>query len=234
MEIANILATMRKTGYFHSVDRCPVKIEINKGLAILESIGKEMTPNFVIDDSNKFVYKNMIRWMAGDPQMKAIDPTTKEVIPGNLRAGIYIAGPTGTGKTFTMDLFAIFGRILRIPVGFNGNPDRRVLSWGSFRTDDICEEFNQQGTFDRFRKIPIVCLQDLGSEPAESMYMGNRVPVMRQILENRGDRQDQITLITSNLPIIHDQTAEKYGDRVVSRLCSLTNYFELKGGDRRK
>jgi len=79
-----------------------------------------------------------------------------------------------------------------------------------------------------------MAFQDLGSEPMESLYMGNRLNVMRQILENRGDRTDVITLITSNLPINCQEFTSMYGDRVASRLLEMCNYFEIKGTDRRK
>ncbi len=53
-------------------------------------------------------------------------------------------------------------------------------------------------------------------------------------LEYRGDRTDQLTLITSNLPMNHKRFVERYDDRVASRLNEMCNYFEIKGKDRRK
>jgi len=66
------------------------------------------------------------------------------------------------------------------------------------------------------------------------LYMGNRINVMRRILEYRGDQSDQITLITSNLPYNSKKFVELYGDRVASRLNEMCNYFEITGKDRRK
>ena len=81
--------------------------------------------------------------------------------------------------------------------------------------------------------MPIICIQDLGSEQMESLYMGNRENVIRRMIEYRGDRTDMLTLITSNLPMAHQKLEEKYGDRVVSRLNEMCNYLEIKGKDRR-
>lgn len=227
---------MREYGIIQSIQRYKYQpYEMDAALKAVTEIGKAMNPRFVIDDDNRFVYENMIRWIQGDAEMKCIDPITKEVVPGNMYAGIYVAGPTGTGKSFLLDLFKIYCKIDNIQVMFDGDEkQRRCLSWASYRADQICEEFTRDGTIDRYKKMNIVAIQDFGSEPAESMYMGNRVNVMRQIIEYRGDRTNQITLISSNLPIDYQKTTEKYGDRVVSRLHSLTNYFELKGKDRRK
>ena len=81
---------------------------------------------------------------------------------------------------------------------------------------------------------PMLGIQDLGSEPQESLYMGNRVDVVRQLIEHRGDKTDEMTLITSNLKINGERLVNRYGDRVASRLVEMCNYFEIKGKDRRK
>jgi DNA replication protein DnaC len=82
--------------------------------------------------------------------------------------------------------------------------------------------------------MEILGIQDLGAEPAESLYMGNRAHVLRQILEYRGDFSDKLTLITSNLPINHQLFADRYHVRVSSRLNEMCNYFEIRGKDRRE
>ena len=81
--------------------------------------------------------------------------------------------------------------------------------------------------------MQIIGIQDLGQEPKETLYMGNRLNVLQQLLEYRGDRGDQLTLITSNLRISSETLKRDYGDRVQSRLVEM-NYFEIKGKDRRK
>ena len=108
----------------------------------------------------------------------------------------------------------------------HGDPEFKCLN------ADTKEVIN--GTFEGFKKMNIIGFQDLGSEPIESLYMGNRINVMRRILEYRGDQSDQITLITSNLPYNSKKFVELYGDRVASRLNEMCNYFEITGKDRRK
>jgi DNA replication protein DnaC len=102
------------------------------------------------------------------------------------------------------------------------------------RADDICTRFTETGTIDGYKKINVIGIQDLGSEPAESCYMGNRLNVLRNLIEARGDRSDTITFITSNIPINHKMLVEQYNDRVASRLCEMCNYYEIRGVDRRK
>ena len=64
--------------------------------------------------------------------------------------------------------------------------------------------------------------------------MGNKLEVLRTLIESRGDRTDAMTLFTSNFPMSHKSIIDRYGDRVASRLVEMCNYMEIKGKDRRK
>jgi hypothetical protein len=232
-DIGQIIEKIRQRGFFSTIKRFSyVPYDIKIALNVVSAIGKERSCKFAIDDQNRFAYENMIRWVHGDPDFKCLDPETRWPIPGRLNAGIYIAGNTGTGKSWLLEIMAAYSTVdnVQIVVG----DTQRCLYWKNLRADTVCDEYTETGSFERFKKSPIIGFQDLGSEPVESMYMGNRVNVMRQILEYRGDQTDKITLITSNLPINHKAFVDRYGDRVSSRLHEMCNYFEIKGKDRRK
>jgi hypothetical protein len=233
--ISMILGRIKERGLFQTITRFTyLPYDMGIAMQVVDAIGKDRNPKFKIDDENRFVYENMVRWIHGDPEMKCLDPEAKKVIPGRLDAGIYIAGNTGSGKSWALEIMAAYCLIDNVQV--KTGEAQRCLYWGNVRTDVICDEFTESGSFDRFKKMSIIGIQDLGtdSEPIESMYMGNRISVLKQILEHRGDRTDQITLITSNLPMNHQRLIDRYGDRVSSRLNEMCNYFEIKGKDRRK
>lgn len=233
INMSAILGKIKERGLFQSIKRFSyMPYNMNMALSVIDAIGKERSAKFAIDAENRFTYENMIRWVHGDPEMKCVDPETKSIIPGRLDAGIYIAGNTGSGKSWTLEIMSAYCLIDNVQVQVGET--QRCLYWSNVRTDTICDEYTTDGTFDRFKKISVVGFQDLGAEPLESMYMGNRMNVMRQILEHRGDRSDQITLITSNLPMEHKMFIDRYGDRVASRMREMCNYFELTGQDRRK
>jgi hypothetical protein len=231
--ISHVLGKIKDRGLFHSITRYPyLPYDMNLAMEVVDAIGKNRNAKFCIDSENKFVYENMVRWIHADPEMKCIDPDTKRVIPGRLDAGIYIAGNTGSGKSWTLEIMAAYCLTDNVQITLGNN--KRCLYWGNIRTDVICDGYVTDGTFDKYKTMSIIGIQDLGTEPSESMYMGNRVNVMRQILEYRGDFTDKMTLITSNLPMNHKFFIEKYGDRVSSRLNEMCNYFEIQGKDRRK
>lgn len=232
--INQVLNRIGNRGLFQGITRYVyADYDMQESLAIVEAIGKSRNPAFVIDDENRFTYENMIRWCHCDTKMQAIDPVTKKVIPGGLKKGIYIAGNTGTGKSWCLEVMAAYAMAFGFVITL-GETEKRMLYWDNVRADDICEEYAANGTFQKFKTRNIYGIQDLGSEPAESVYMGNRIEVLRQLLEYRGDRTDQVTLITSNLPMNHKILVDRYGDRVSSRLTAMCNYFEIRGKDRRK
>ncbi len=230
--MAEILAKVKSRGLFKGIGRWVYDLDMEMALEIIEGIGKDRDPRFCIDNDNRFTYENLIKWAHCDTSMKCIHPETKQIIPGDLKKGLYIAGNTGTGKSWALEILAAYAMVCNFQIQFGEN--KRCLYWGNVRTDIICDKYKTEGTFDNYKQMSIIGIQDLGAEPIESMYMGNRENVLRQILEYRGDRSDQMTLITSNLPMTHKVFIDKYDDRVASRLNKMCNYFEIKGKDRRK
>lgn len=217
---------------FPAITRTRVACSIDTALRVVERIGQSRSPKFRIDDNNRFLYENFIRWICADEAMLCIDPVTREVVNGDLRKGIYIAGGTGTGKSWCLDIMSAFCSIDNLSVGIGSM--RIPLRWRSYRTDKVCDDFAEYGSLAKYKDAPIVGFHDLGAEPAEAMHMGNRLHPMREILESRGDCADKLTLITSNLSFAHETFTARYGDRCASRLYEMCNYFEIKGQDRRK
>ena len=241
MELTAILKNLEDSETANKIGRFHYKLEkMERGLEVVKGIGKLRKPDFEIDDENRWVYTQLIKWVQGDPSFECHDietggpgksPQTKQ---GNINAGIYIAGNTGSGKSWALEIMSRFSEVDRIRVSFGEKLLK--LQYPNYRTDDVCEHFSKNGSVEKFKKMPIVCFHDLcsDSEPEESLFMGNRLKVMQSILESRGDRQDQLTLITSNIPFTHSLFRERYSDRVVSRMFEMCNYFELTGKDRRK
>lgn len=232
ISISDIIRKIEERGIFKGIKRYTyMPYSLDKAVEVVEAIGRTRRKNFCIDDDNRFAYENIIRWIHGDKDMRCIDPATHQEMPGRLDAGIYIAGNSGSGKSWAMEIMSAYTIIddVQITIG----ETRRCLRWPNVRADIICEEYTKTGLYEKYKKMPIICIQDLGSEQMESLYMGNRENVIRRMIEYRGDRTDMLTLITSNLPMAHQKLEEKYGDRVVSRLNEMCNYLEIKGKDRR-
>lgn len=197
---------------------------------MISDIGRKYTPDFQVDDDNKFVYNHLTAWILGSPALRSLDPMTGKERAGNVKQGIYICGNTGSGKSLLMQVMLDFAKQNEIKYGIKDY--LFDFAWWQVKADKICDYYLRNGDLYDFEQEFILCIDDLGTESAESVYMGNRINVLRQLLEYRLDEPDKITIITSNLPIKSPQFTQKYGDRVVSRLQQC-NYYELKGQDRR-
>lgn len=229
-----ILNCIKQRGMFGRMTRYQYPCDIEEALHIVEAIGKSRNPRFVIDSENKFTYENFIRWCHCDTSMLCLNPISLQVVPGDLKRGIYIAGSTGSGKSWCLDIMQAYCRVFGFKVQFFEDTTQSSLAWQSVRSDTICDTFTESGSISGFKKRNILGIQDFGSEPQESLFMGNRIDVMRSLIEYRGDKSDGLTLITSNLKLGGEKLLNRYGDRVASRLCEMCNYFEIKGTDRRK
>lgn len=233
--IEQILKGIIERGDFLGIERHEkTNYDIEHAMAIVEAIGKMRTPKFKIDDENRFAYENFIKWLHSDPTMQALDPSSGAAISGNLKRGIYIAGNTGSGKSWCLEIMREYARAIGFPIKFQSEEKGRLLLWSIYRADELCREFAECGDIQQFKTKSILAIQDLGQEQQETLYMGNRMNVLKQLLEYRGDQDGQLTLITSNLKLSGKKLEELYGDRVQSRLFEMCNYFEIKGKDRRK
>lgn len=212
--------------------RKPVSKEIwdmKEMMKAFQRIGSKWVPIYAIDQSNEHCIHNLVSWLLNDPEMTAIEPNSGRLVKGRLDKGIYLAGNTGSGKSLVMKILAM----MESKIGIAGTD--KIPTWIEVRADEVVSEFAANGyeSLAFYKKAPVLCIQDLGAEPNEVLYMGNRVNVMKLILESRGDRLDQMTLITSNLPINCQENVARYGERVVSRLMEMCNYLTLVGEDRR-
>ncbi|MCI6672402.1 MAG: hypothetical protein MSG77_07685 [Prevotella sp.] len=232
--IGRLVRHIETSGYFNTYRRYAyTNYDISHALKVIEAIGKSRNRKFVIDEENRFAYENFIKWCHGDTTMQALDPLTGNMKKGNIKSGIYIAGNTGSGKSWCLEIMLAYVQALNFQIKFTDERTPSPLYWYIVRADDICEQFARSGDISNYKKRLIIGIQDFGQEPKETLYMGNRLNVLQQLVEYRGDRADEITLITSNLRISSETLKGRYGDRVQSRLAEMCNYFEIKGRDRR-
>ena len=233
--IERILNAINQRGMFNGFTRYQyMNYDVEEALKIVEAIGKSRDPKFVIDDENRFTYENFIKWCHCDTSMMCLNPLTRQEVPGRLKRGIFIAGNTGSGKSWCLEIMLAYCAAWGFKVSFVDDNNPRLLWWHTVRADAICDHFAENGNLQKYKNQNILGIQDMGSEQQEVLYMGNRLDVIRNLIEYRGDKMDELTLITSNLKINGEKLVSRYGDRVSSRLIEMCNYFEIKGKDRRK
>lgn len=211
--------------------RWKTDLSVDDAMDIVREIGLGYSPEFVIDKNNEYVYRNIVKWIHGDESMQAVDPKTNKLTQGRLKAGIYITGSTGTGKSWCLNILRDYARLIKRPIHFMPDDNRTQFIWASYNASDITNEYLAVGNIREIEDKRMLCIQDLGCEPTEIVYMGNRINVIKSLIERRGDEMNRMLLVTSNIPIA--RIVERYGDRVASRLNQMCNYYILKGDDRR-
>ena len=234
------IAELRDSGVIQYIKRERIELDIQSAISAVSAIGSAIVPEFRIDDDNRFVFENLIRWIHADPSCECHDASSGKRIKARLNAGLYICGPTGTGKSVALNVIMPSARFIgaRIIIQNHRRTHNPVMPLSTYpvRSDLITDEFVAMGSIGRWKTAEILAIQDLGSEPKLSNYMGNQLNVMKSIIEYRGDRSDMISCFTSNLSLAANggkQVSEEYEDRVSSRLRQMCNVYILKGKDRR-
>lgn len=218
---------------FQKVQRNEQEYNSNEILDALVVLGKKRREKFTIDEENRSAYESAAKWLAGDHSMLAIDPDDGTQIAGDINLGLYVGGITGSGKSWLLELLSTLGAMLGIRCTVASK--ELMLTYGSIQASSIVTEYTTTGydVIKHYATQPILCIQDFGAEQQEALYMGNRVNVIGQILEMRGDRSDLLTIISSNLRMDGDKLKTIYGDRVASRLKEMCNYLIVSNLDRR-
>lgn len=227
--LAAILGGIRNEGGLKREPlRCGLSTDDLKRLLVAIGNAKCAPDKFVVDEDNKFAYENIFKWCIGDDSLKAINPFTGEVENGSLTKGIYICGPTGTGKTMCLNIYRTFldkiGAMITIP-----QRGRYMIAWTTYFAGDLSQNCQEYGNVTWTNDYPVLCIQDMGSEVQTINHFGTKSNAVEQIIQMRGE-QRYLTMITSNYKI----QGSPYGSRIESRLSQMCNYYEMKGKDRRK
>lgn len=175
-------------------------------------IGRE----FQVDEANRGVIQNMIKYFTLDPECE-----------WDLRKGLFLFGDVGRGKTYLMSVMQVFAAAARI--------EYRQFNWAT--CIDIVDEVLAQGEVAMqkyFRTEKDICFDDLGQEPAQVQRYGNALGVMERILTKRYSsfvNGKCITHVTTNL--VPAEIVTTYGSRLADRAQEMFNFVKLNGTSRR-
>ena len=188
-------------------------------LDVINKIGLNTVDNFNVDGAFRDYYIQLIKYFHGDQSFK-----------GDLTKGLLITGPTGTGKSLSMEIMKIYREIDNIRFVFDGNTvnfDYRLLTGHAI--NHAYMEFGYDG-LQTFINENILYLDDFGIESREAVHYGSRIDAVEYILMER-HRREKLIFATSNLTV--EQLLDIYGDRLYSRFKQMFNLINLTGKDMR-
>lgn len=193
-------------------------------------IAKTLCPSFVIDDDNRDIYENAIRYFAGDGECE-----------WDLNKGIYLYGPIGVGKTL---FFKIFRELANANCEFKNNFRRITISeMIDGVTRDGSKYFVSSGiTFDDSLPMLIredrsnhILLDDLGQSVDSVKYYGTNINIITDFIQRRYYAYTDyrlLTHITTNM--VPKEIISEYGEFIASRMMEMFNIIPFKGKDKRK
>ena len=197
------------------------QISTNQFKTLLWKVGKEyfksMNRSFDVDAENKHFLDLIAKYFTND---SAFETETK----GELRKGLMIYGPCGTGKSSVFDI------IRKICVDYN-----LMQYWFSnVSVHDVVTEFNKHGeqVVDKYSR-GTVHFDDLGTEKMVQLWgvKENLFTRILQIRYNNFKERGTKTYVTTNHSI---QDFKKiYGIQVYDRIFEMFNFIELGGKSRR-
>jgi DNA replication protein DnaC len=176
---------------------------------------------FEIDDDNKIYLDLICKYFA-------LDNDFENKHQGNLKKGLYIYGPNGTGKTSSLKIIQNIAKKTGL----------KNLWFPMVETAVVVEKFNSEKNKDfiikNYSKGNFL-FDDLGAEnEGSNIFIYGKEDIFIRIMEARYRafiEKGTITHITTNLAL--NDIKKRYGSRVEDRFVEMFNFLELGGSSRR-
>lgn len=179
-------------------------------------------------EQNYLIHLNDIRWTEGKRNLAAEFKRITKGLNSNesIVKGLWVKGPSGTGKTFAAIGLLNYYAEKHKSVAFVNVSDLILLTQNSYNVS--FGERNHESYVDKSRKVDLLVIDDLGTERPTPWFKEN---ILLPIIDYRF-RSGKTTIFTSNLTIDkyenrlngRSQNPETEGDtnnKIISRIKSL-------------
>lgn len=198
-------------------------------LYCIEFYNERFNRKFVIDEENTPLIEKLGQYFTDAPEFNVGD--------FNLKKGIMVMGPVGTGKSWLMSFFQKNKKSC-----FTIKSCRDVTNDYLVYKEEIVDIYSTP--FKKPMHDPAVffqneigyCFDDLGTEQETKNSFGNKKDVMADILYAIYDKyiKKDFTKFHATTNLNENELKERYGSRLYSRFKEMFNVFVYDGKDRRK
>jgi DNA replication protein DnaC len=199
-----------------------IKIDIDRHLQVIETIGKYYCNSFKIDKNNEDTINQMLLYFTGSEKCRY-----------ELNKGIFLVGGIGTGKTLLFKIFKIYTSSLLKKNSFQSYTTMDVVENVAISGLEYLKIFsdNLQGN----RAVPIRCyIDDIASSNEKVNYYGTDINVIERLLSLRYNVYQKYGVLTHVSSNKYPKTLEDiYDSRMTDRFVEMFNVLELKGNSRR-
>lgn len=150
-----------------------------------------------------------------------------EAFGANTKNGLFFFGKAGAGKThLAVSIARYIIEQKQIAVKFARVTDLLMDIRQTYNTDEYYRTENELELLRKYSSVPLLILDDLGTEKTTEWAR----QILYQIVDSRWI-DDKPLIITSNLTL--RELAERFDDRISSRVAGLCDVFEARPHDYR-
>jgi len=182
-----------------------------------ESYFRNLNRRFIVDNANQQFLDIVCKYFANDKSFE-------EITGGELRKGLFIYGPCGTGKSSTLEIITNISKQYQL----------KSLWFRNISVHTVIKEFNLKGEKSTEKYTEgTVHFEDLGMERIAQSWgvKENLFERLLQIRYNNFKLKGTKTHITSNLT--PNALEKHYGRQISDRAIEMFNFIHLPGKSRR-
>ena len=178
------------------------------------------------------------QWNETPEYAKHIDTVAQWLTdPGDSTFGLFLCGDKGNGKTTLMKgLRSMYHYIYSdetpsklethpVKYGFEIVDAKTILRLAAAFSHPSKENIQERGRYSILRDVECLCVDDLGTEPRESMHYGDIITAVTDLMYYRYDRM-LTTFATTNLAA--SEIADYYDERVADRFREMMKQVNFK------
>jgi DNA replication protein DnaC len=180
-------------------------------------IARQLEPNLEETKAYAELSENLIRYTLADTLGKF-----------DVESALCLLGTQGVGKTLAFRTLQTFNTLFRNRFYLNGMETN--FNFTIYSALEMVSDYNRGGfnALEKYINRSVICIDDLGTEPLESVYFGTKVNVLEKVIELRY-MKNKVTHISTNLP--PKILKQAYGERVFSRLKGRSYFYFVENED---